>query len=189
MNPNPTIGILGFQGCITPHLRQLQTLGVAATTVRRIDELNVIDKLILPGGESTTMLHFLAKGGWTGALREFATHKSVWGVCAGSILLAREVENPRQDSLGILDLKATRNFYGSQLESFKTTLEIRDTEPFDITVDFIRAPRLEALSEKANPIAFHEGVAVGFQQGRHLACSFHPELGDDPSLHRLFLKL
>lgn len=189
----PRVGILGFQGCIEPHEKILHSIGVESVRVRSKEDLSSVDRLILPGGESTTMLRFLTLHDMTTALAEFAQTQPMWGICAGSILLASEVHNPTQECLKAINISARRNFYGSQLESFTSELTITGLD-HPITAQFIRAPRLDLLpassgQEEAEIIARLDEQPVFFSQGRIWACSFHVELGDDPSLHELFLKL
>jgi 5'-phosphate synthase pdxT subunit len=199
------VGILGYQGCIEPHEEIFRKLGVACLRVKTPSDLKLVDRLILPGGESTTMLRFLKLYNMIEPLREFAKRHRVWGICAGAILLAAEVKNPKQESLGLIDITAHRNFYGSQLDSFTTKLKIDlCTEP--VEAQFIRAPLLTELSEASSGASTAKKIAhsnsnphplkiraelngqpVFFSQGEIWACSFHVELGSDLSLHRAFL--
>ena len=188
------VGILGYQGCIEPHEAILSALGVDSIRVRTTDELRDVDRLIIPGGESTTMLRFLDRYQMWDSLVTFAESRPVWGICAGAILMAREVVNPSQRSLDLMDIRAHRNFYGSQLDSFSATLSMEKFGVASLRVDFIRAPRLEALSQssrRSSPVveAAVDDISVFISQGRHWACSFHVELRDDTALHRAFLKL
>jgi len=170
------VGILGFQGCIEPHEHILSSLGASPLRVRTQADLEAVDRLILPGGESTTMLRFIKLHGLTAPLQEFAKTKPVWGICAGSILAAREVCNPTQDSLNLIDVVAHRNFYGSQLDSF--------TVPLSISL----LPLPPSLGRSAvSIVAEYEGSTVFMTQGNVWVCSFHVELGQDSSLHELFL--
>lgn len=187
------VGILGFQGCIEPHERLLNSIGVESVRVRSKEELASVDRLILPGGESTTMLRFLKIHDLIPSLKEFARAMPMWGICAGSILLAEEVKNPSQDSLNVIDIVAHRNFYGSQLDSFTSPLEISGLSA-PINAQFIRAPLLNPLptSPGREPVAVLstlDAQPVFLAQGRIWACSFHVELGDDPALHELFMRL
>jgi 5'-phosphate synthase pdxT subunit len=171
----------------------LHDLGIETLRVRTKEDLASIDRLILPGGESTTMLRFLKLYDLIPAIQEFARTKPVWGICAGAILVANEVHHPNQDSLGLINISAHRNFYGSQLESFTTPLTIKGL-PKPITAQFIRAPLLTTLPglttlDTAEVLATLDGQPVFFAQGKIWACSFHVELGDDTALHELFLKL
>jgi 5'-phosphate synthase pdxT subunit len=187
------VGILGYQGCIEPHEALLSKLDAPHIRVLSPDDLARIDRLILPGGESTTMLKFIKAHGMMSPLREFAKSNPIWGICAGSILLANEASNPDQDSLKLIDIAAHRNFYGPQTESFTTALEI-DFLRDPIEVHFIRAPLLAQTSSKSGtkPLKVHatfRGEPVFFSQGNIWACSFHAELGQDTALHEAFLKL
>lgn len=187
------VGILGIQGCIEPHEHLLSKIGVSSVRVRTADDLTSIDRLILPGGESTTMLSFIQRHSLFSALRDFAKERPMWGICAGAILLAREVCHPEQASLGVMDIRAYRNYYGSQLDSFSTTLQISTIDrPLDVM--FIRAPHLEVLSAPKSPepirtLAMYGDRGVFFEQGRLWASAFHVELGNDTALHEKFLSL
>lgn len=187
------VGILGFQGCIEPHEKMLRALGAEPVRVRTTEDLASVERLILPGGESTTMLRFLKLYDLIPAIQEFAKTKPVWGICAGAILAAKTVSNPSQQSLNLINIEAHRNFYGSQLDSFTVPVSVAGlTKP--IEAQFIRAPRLNPLppsedTESAKVLATVDQQPVFLAQGKTWACSFHVELGDDPSLHELFLKL
>jgi 5'-phosphate synthase pdxT subunit len=203
---HPRVGILGYQGCIEPHERiYRQALGVETVRVKTPEDLKKIDRLILPGGESTTMLRFINLYGMVEPLRSFAAEHRVWGICAGAILAASEVNNPHQESLGLIDITAHRNFYGSQLDSFTESISLSDAMRQRLTVDtvpahFIRAPLLNVnLKKNTHSVAakqgaavqacgYHGAQAVFFEQGGIWACSFHVELGDDLTLHREFLR-
>jgi 5'-phosphate synthase pdxT subunit len=191
--PQQTVGILGYQGCIEPHEKILSSLGVTTLRVRVPSDLLKIERLIIPGGESTTMLKLLEKYEMLAPLQQFARTSPVWGICAGAILLAQEVQNPAQTSLGAIDIRAHRNFYGSQSDSFTTTLAIKILD-HPIESQFIRAPLLIKLPASAGRPDVEELASVGsqgvfFAQGRCWASSFHVELGVDSSLHRKFLSL
>lgn len=187
------VGILGYQGCIEPHETMLHGLGVQTLRVRTPEELALVDRIILPGGESSTMLRFLKIHGLTPHLQEFAKTKPVWGICAGAILVAQQVINPTQESLKLINIVAHRNFYGSQLDSFTTPLSVTGLKS-PILAQFIRAPKLSALphivgSSTPTVLATFQEQPVFFAQANIWACAFHVELGSDPALHELFLKL
>lgn len=188
------VGILGYQGCIEPHEAIYKQLGVACCRVRTPTDLLSVDRLIIPGGESTTMLKFLKQYGMISPIREFSKKSRVWGICAGAILVATEVTNPDQDSLKLIDIAAHRNYYGSQRESFTATITI-DLIPSPIETQFIRAPLLSKIatgSSSQHPLvihSYHQDRPVFFSQGNVWACSFHAELGNDSSLHRKFLEI
>ncbi|RIL09446.1 MAG: pyridoxal 5'-phosphate synthase glutaminase subunit PdxT, partial [Proteobacteria bacterium] len=139
------VGILALQGAVEPHISHIENLGQSAVKVRSAADLQEIERLILPGGESSTMLNLMQRHELMEPLREFGRRRPIWGVCAGAILLANEVVSPKQPSLKLMAIRATRNFYGSQLNSFKKEVSI---EPLgiDVKADFIRAPKLERLS-------------------------------------------
>ncbi len=182
------VGVLALQGCIDPHIRMLEKCGVTVTRVRTLRDLEAVDRLILPGGESTTMLKLLDRSGITAALRDFGKTKPIWGVCAGAILLSREVRHPEQYSLDLIPVRATRNYYGAQQDSFKASVEIHSFgEP--LLVDFIRAPLLEAMSPDVEILGKHREQQVLLRKGKVLVSSFHIELSDDQRLHDYFCRL
>jgi 5'-phosphate synthase pdxT subunit len=191
----PAVGILSYQGCIAPHEELLAAIGVSVVRVRTEEDLQRVDRLIMPGGESTTMLRFIQRYNMAQPLQKFAQSHPVWGICAGSILAAREVCNPNQFSLNLIDIKAYRNFYGPQTASFTATLNVSEPSPSNRThaleAHFIRAPKLEPLpASTGRPpvqvVARHGDDGVFFMQGRIWASSFHVELGRDPKLHQIF---
>lgn len=189
----PTVGILGYQGCIEPHEAIYAKLGVPTLRVRTPEDLSRSDRLILPGGESTTMLRFIKLYEMLEPLREFSKQRPTWGICAGSILLASEVHHPSQVSLGAIDIVAHRNFYGSQIDSFITPLQV-DLLDTPVEAHFIRAPLLSAREVRSHQaplkvLATFKNQPVFFSQGLVWACSFHVELGPDARLHRAFADL
>ncbi len=186
---NPTrIGVLAIQGDYGAHAEALSELGAEPSEVRRADQLEALDGLILPGGESTTMLKFLEKHGFFEALEDFTKKKPVFGTCAGTILLAREVRNPAQRSLGVLDAVVERNAYGRQIDS---TILIAETEipggPLEMV--FIRAPRITSIGDGVEVLARRDGAPVLVRQGSVLGATFHPELSEDRRVHKLFVDL
>lgn len=180
--------MLALQGCIEPHFRMLKRIGIAAVSVRDNEELNSVERIILPGGESSTMLRLMDSSGLTLPLKQFCKTHPTWGICAGAILLAKEVENPSQASLSAIEVKAIRNYYGSQLDSFKAEIQVENL-PHSVMVDFIRAPLLSPLSDKVKVLSTFKNQTVCMQQGQVLVSSFHIELGEDPSMHEYFLGL
>ncbi len=181
------VGILALQGCVTQHVDHFTKLGCSSLLVRKSDDLWKCDALVLPGGESSTMLHLLQRANLFSEVVEFCSSRPVWGICAGAILLAKKVSHPEQDSLEVMDIHAERNAYGSQLDSFKAEItgQIFNTP---LPADFIRAPKLKALSDQVMCLAQYEGDGVLFRQGHLLASSFHTELTDDSRLHAYFLE-
>lgn len=188
------IGILALQGAVQPHREKLQALGVQAVLVRSAAELAPCAGLVFPGGESTTMLNLIAHYQLKQPLLAFAKEKPVWGVCAGSILMAEKVENPPQESFGLLPITVRRNAYGRQNESFIATIRASlngdggEDAPTTEAV-FIRAPRIVGQSAEVRVLAEHEGHPVAVRYGRHMATTFHPELSAESPYHRYFLNL
>lgn len=181
-----TVGVLALQGGFEAHLHALARAGAPARDVRRVAHLAGLDALVVPGGESTTLLNLMADEPWFDALRSFhARGGSLFGTCAGAILLAREVRRPAQPSLGLLDAVAERNAYGRQVDSFETLLPAPALGGLVPGV-FIRAPRLRDLGPRVEVLASHEGEPVLVREGRVWAATFHPELTADPRVHRAF---
>jgi 5'-phosphate synthase pdxT subunit len=183
----PKIGVLAIQGDYAAHAAALAETGAEPVEVRKPDQLAAIDGLILPGGESTTVLRFLDKHNFFEALKDFCTAKPVFGTCAGAILLAREVRNPAQRSLAALDAIVERNAYGRQIDS---AILIAPTElpggPLEMV--FIRAPRIIETGPGVEILARREGFPVLVRQGTLMAATFHPELSPDRRVHRLFVQ-
>lgn len=181
-------GVLALQGDFAAHVAALDRLGVPVREVRRCAQLAGLSGLVLPGGESTTLLNLMQDEPWFAELARFhAGGGALLGTCAGAILLAREAR-PRQPSLGLLDASIERNAYGRQVDSFERTLP---APALGVTLRavFIRAPRFRALGPEAGVLAALDGEPVLVRQGRVLAASFHPELTSDLELHRLFVGL
>jgi 5'-phosphate synthase pdxT subunit len=191
------IGVLALQGAFVEHVKMLRALGVEAVEVRLPADLEGLDGLIIPGGESTTIGKLATRFGLMEPLRQFAAEKGVWGTCAGMIFMAKKVGNGSagQDPplLGVMDIEVERNAFGRQVDSFEVGLDVvvfgdGDTRPFPAV--FIRAPRLVAANEGAQVIArLPDGTAVAAQQGHWLVTSFHPELTEDSRFHQYFLAL
>ncbi|GAC1660598.1 MAG: pyridoxal 5'-phosphate synthase glutaminase subunit PdxT [Candidatus Acidiferrum sp.] len=183
------IGILAVQGDFAAHGAMLDALGVESVAVRAPKDLDGCDGLILPGGESTTQLQFLQEEGLFAAIKSFAgSGKAVFGTCAGAILLATEVQNPRQDSLQLLDVTILRNAYGRQMASDVFTGTSKPNgEPLEMV--FIRAPIIQRLGDGVEVLAEYAGRPTWVQRGTILATTFHPELTTDSTVHRHFLQL
>jgi 5'-phosphate synthase pdxT subunit len=179
------IGVLALQGDFAAHVQVLGRLGVDAPEVRKPRELEALDGLIIPGGESTTLLKLMGDG-FPPALRAFhATGRPIYGTCAGLILLAREVARPPQASLALIDLRVERNAYGRQRESFELDGEARlDGVPTPVRMVFIRAPRILGVGPGVQVLAQSRGEPVLAREGPVLVSTFHPELTGDPALHR-----
>lgn len=185
------IGILALQGAVAPHQAKLAALGVEAPAVREAGELEPLEGLILPGGESSTFLKLIGHQGLAAPLKTFAETRPLWGVCAGLILLARRVENPGQETLDILPITVRRNAYGRQNESFIATFDLRLPGQPAVPQEgvFIRAPGITAREDSVQVLGEHQDWPVALQYGRHLATTFHPELSEAGHLHRHFIAL
>jgi len=183
-----TIGVLALQGDYEAHRQTLNRLGVRSILVRKPEELDGIDGLVIPGGESSTFLKFLEREAFLSKLRDFVAQKPAFGTCAGAILLAKEVTNPPQESLGVLDIAIQRNAYGRQIDSSIMTAPTKlDGAPLEMV--FIRAPRIERAGEGVEVLAERDRHPVLVRQGKTLAATFHPELSSDTRVHELFLNI
>ena len=181
------VGILSIQGAVKPHAATLAGLGADWTPVRREKDLDDIDALILPGGESTTISKGLERVGLYEPLEAFAqSGKPVLGTCAGAILMAREVEERPVRSLGLIDVVAVRNAYGTQVDSFAT---IAEGELENLRCVFIRAPRLRRPGPDVEVLARVNSWPVFVRQGNSMATTFHPELTSDKRVHALLLEV
>lgn len=185
------IGLLSLQGAVEPHRPKLARLGVEPVAVRTAADLEACAGLIIPGGESTTFLHLIKAYGLKAPLLDFAARAPVWGICAGSILMAEQVEHPPQESLGLMPVTIERNAYGRQNESFIATftLNLPGQSPAEQEGVFIRAPRVSALGAGVQVFGEQGGFPVVAQYGHHLLTTFHPELSASDLLHRHFLEL
>jgi 5'-phosphate synthase pdxT subunit len=182
------IGVLALQGAYDAHAQTLRRLGATPKMVRLPADLEGVDGLIMPGGESTTMLKFLEQRGFFDVLKEFTHSHPTFGTCAGVILLANEVTNPSQKSLGALDVTVERNSYGRQIDS--TILESETTlsgGPLEMV--FIRAPRITRTGPEVETLATRGQDPVLVRSGHLLAATFHPELGHDTRIHQLFIDM
>ncbi len=198
------IGVLALQGDFDAHRRRLEQLGAEVVLVKKPEQLDTIDGLVIPGGESGTFLKLLGEKGFE-KLKQFVRLKPTFGTCAGAILLATEVENPKQSGLGALDITIRRNAYGRQLDSSiregkllhaagdnkdegsKDRNKKREDSPLEMV--FIRAPKIERVGPNVKVLATEGSDPVAVRQGRVMAATFHPELSDDPRVHQAFLDL
>jgi 5'-phosphate synthase pdxT subunit len=205
-----TVGVLALQGDFEAHRKAIERAGARAVQVRTAAELAQCDGLIIPGGESTTMLKLLDAGKLTDAVREFAGRKPIYGSCAGAILLAKEVTRPAQVSLGLMDIDVERNGYGRQIDSRIAKIGIdlenaaggiagRLNGDFEnaagdkiacptLEAVFIRAPIIRRVGDGARVLASYQGDPVWVEQGRHMVTTFHPELTEDGRVHRKFVE-
>ena len=179
------IGVLALQGDFDAHRRRLQELGAEVVLVRKPEQFDEIDGLVIPGGESSTFLRLLGAPGFE-KLKEFVRLKPTLGTCAGAILLAKEVENPKQSGLGAIDISIRRNAYGRQIDSSIREGLFRGSP---IEMVFIRAPKIERLGPGVEVLATQSDDPVVVCQGKTMAATFHPELTDDPRVHQTFLEL
>ncbi len=186
------IGVLALQGDFALHVDALRRCGdTEVSEVRKPEQLDGLDGLIIPGGESTTLLKLMEEWGFVPALEKFhAAGKPMFGTCAGLILLARGVENPRQLSLGLIDVDVERNAYGRQRESFAAdgTVELGDGSRA-LEMVFIRAPRIRRVGAGVTTLARHRDEPVMAREGTVLVATFHPELTGDPAVHRYFCRM
>ena len=198
--PNaPKIGVLALQGDFDAHRRRLEELGADVVLIKKTEQLDDLDGLIIPGGESSTFLKLLGEKGFE-KLNQFVRAKPTFGTCAGAILLASEVENPRQTGLGALDIRIRRNAYGRQIDSSiregkflvrKNGARSDEVDRSDAPLEmvFIRAPKIERVGPDVEVIATEGMDPVAVRQGRVMAATFHPELSDDTRVHRAFLEI
>jgi 5'-phosphate synthase pdxT subunit len=187
------VGVLSLQGDFAAHGAALARAGAEPVYVREREQFHAIDGLVIPGGESTTMLKLLHKDGLMDALAEFGRLKPVFGTCAGAILMAAEVSNPAQESLALMAIAVERNAYGRQIDSRVTVLDPEPefqqrTAPGQLEAVFIRAPVIRRVNGDCKVLARYRGDPVLVEQGRHLAATFHPELTADSRVHALFLE-
>ena len=179
------IGVLALQGDFDAHRRRLEELGAEVVLVKKPEQLDEIDGLVIPGGESGTFLKLLGEAGFE-KLKEFVRARPTFGTCAGAILLASEVENPKQAGLGALDIRIRRNAYGRQVDS---SIRQGNFAGSPTEMVFIRAPKIERVGPGVEIIATEGSDPVAVRQGRVMAATFHPELSDDTRVHRAFLDL
>ena len=184
-------GVLGLQGDFAEHLHTLRAMGVDAVDVRRPEQLDEVDALIIPGGESTTIGKLAAQYGIIPKLlARVEEGMPVWGTCAGAIFIAKDVPGHPHPIAGLMDMTVERNVFGRQVDSFEADLAIAGIGPEPFHAVFIRAPRIASVGPGVTVLAaLADGTIVAARQGRLLATSFHPELTDDQRLHQLFLSL
>jgi len=182
------VGVLALQGDFLEHKAMLRSLGAQPVEVRLPGQLDGLDALIIPGGESTTIGKLAVTYGLLEPLREFARRKPVWGTCAGMIMLARDIGRA-QPLLGLMNITVNRNAFGRQVDSFETDLDVPALGPQPFRALFIRAPLVTAVGEGVEVLARLDGHGVvAVRQGHWLATAFHPELTGDSRFHRYFLR-
>ncbi|HEX3156212.1 MAG TPA: pyridoxal 5'-phosphate synthase glutaminase subunit PdxT [Candidatus Angelobacter sp.] len=182
------IGVLAIQGDYEAHKARLEQLGAEVVLVRKPEQLDAIDGIVIPGGESSTFLNFLAERGFLEKLRDFVSTKPTFGTCAGAILLAKQVENPPQKSLDVMDIRIRRNAYGRQIDSsIREAQSQLGQKPLEMV--FIRAPKIVGMGKGVEVLATANGDPVLIRQGKIMAATFHPELSDDTRVHQEFVKM
>jgi 5'-phosphate synthase pdxT subunit len=187
------VGVLSLQGDFEAHGAALERAGASPVYVREREQLDEVAGLIIPGGESTTMLKLMEYEDLMGPIAEFGRRKPMFGTCAGAILMATQVSNPEQPALGVMALAVERNAYGRQIDSRVARIEpepefAQRTAPGELEAVFIRAPIIRQLGGETKVLARYKGDPVLVEQGRHLAATFHPELTRDSRVHRYFLE-
>jgi 5'-phosphate synthase pdxT subunit len=184
------IGVLALQGAFIEHEKKLRELGAEAVEVRLPEDLDGLDGLIIPGGESTTIGKLAVEYGLVEPLRQFAQDKPTWGTCAGMIFLAKDIGIDKQPILGLMDIHVNRNAFGRQVDSFEVDLPLSVLGDEPLHAIFIRAPVVTKANKGVNVLArLPDGRIVAVQQGHLLATAFHPELTDDNRLHEYFLSM
>ena len=188
-NGHKPVGILAIQGDFAMHAKMLDAMAAPWVLVKHPADFEAVSGLIMPGGESTTMLKIFALEGMGTAIKEFAAKgKPIYGTCAGAILLAKEVLNPPQEKLGLIDIAIERNAYGRQIDSSVQAGECPDLADHPVEMVFIRAPIIRRVGEGVRVLGRCGNLPVLVEQGNILAGTFHPELTSDPTVHQYFLK-
>ncbi|MCQ6561674.1 pyridoxal 5'-phosphate synthase glutaminase subunit PdxT [Paenibacillus mendelii] len=183
------IGVLALQGAVAEHMRSIAAAGGEPVAVKQTEQLDELDGLIIPGGESTTIGKLMRKYGFMEAIREFAAQgKPLFGTCAGLIVLAKRIEGQEEAHLGLMDMTVARNAFGRQRESFETDLPVKGIED-PVRAVFIRAPLIKEVSPEVDVLSVYKDEIVTARQGHLLVSSYHPELTDDYRLHAYFLKM
>ena len=185
---NMKIGVLAIQGDYEAHKARLEQLGAEVLLVRKPEQLDAIDGIVIPGGESSTFLNFLAERGFLDKLRDFVSTKPTFGTCAGAILLAKHVENPPQQSLAAMDIRIRRNAYGRQIDSSIRQAQTKlGQKPLEMV--FIRAPKIVTTGTGVEILATSGEDPVLVRQGKIMAATFHPELSEDTRVHQEFVTM
>ncbi|MBU3109916.1 pyridoxal 5'-phosphate synthase glutaminase subunit PdxT [Clostridium gasigenes] len=183
------IGVLALQGSIDEHINHISSLGHIPVKVRTSNDLDNLDRLIIPGGESTTIGNILRSTGLLDSLKDkISKGLKVWGTCAGMILLAKEIENETISHLNLMDIKVKRNAYGNQLDSFITYTKINEVSPNNLELVFIRAPYISEISDKVTILCKIDENIVAAKENNMLVTSFHPELTSDTTFLKYFIE-
>ena len=187
-----TVGVLAIQGDYREHRTLLESLGADVKEIRLPDQLDEVDGLIIPGGESTTIVQLIDIYNMREKLRERVLNEGmpIWGTCAGMIVMAQKLSDHRPDPLKLMNIEVSRNAFGRQVDSFETDLEVEDMDGPPYHAVFIRAPVVDTIGEGVRIISsLDDGRPVAVRQGHMLATAFHPELTNDPRMHKLFLQM
>ncbi len=184
-----TIGVLGLQGAVREHIQSIEACGAEGKIIKRVEELEIVDGLIIPGGESTTMRRLMDTYQFIEPIKAFAAQgKPIFGTCAGLIMLAKHIEDREDAHLGLINVSVARNSFGRQVDSFEADVEVKGLDaPF--TGVFIRAPYIISADESVEVMAEYDGRIVMAKENNILGCSFHPELTDDHRLTQLFVEM
>ncbi|WP_106495674.1 pyridoxal 5'-phosphate synthase glutaminase subunit PdxT [Lentibacillus sp. Marseille-P4043] len=183
-----TIGVLALQGAVREHIRSIEASGAKAIEIKRKEQLEEIDGLILPGGESTTMRRLIDSYDFFTAIQEFGKRKPVFGTCAGMILMASAIDGQDQAHLGLIDMKVARNAFGRQVASFEAELSIAHVAD-DFNAVFIRAPYVLEVGPDVEILATYEDKIIAVKQGHYVCTAFHPELTDDNRFMEFFVAM
>lgn len=184
-----TVGVLGLQGAVREHIESIEACGAEAKIIKRVEELETVDGLVIPGGESTTMRRLMDTYQFIEPIKAFAAQgKPIFGTCAGLIMLAKQIEDREDAHLGLLNVSVARNSFGRQVDSFEADVEVKGLDaPF--TGIFIRAPHIISADARVEIMAEYDGRIVMAKENNILGCSFHPELTDDHRLTQLFVEM
>jgi len=183
------IGVLALQGAVAEHIRSLKQTGTETAVVKRVEQLEDLDGIVIPGGESTTIGKLMRTYGFIDALRKFSQQgKPIFGTCAGLIVMAKEITGQQEAHLQLMDIKVSRNAFGRQRESFEADLEVKGIAE-RVRAVFIRAPLIDSVGDGVEVLATYQGQIVAARQGHLLATSFHPELTDDHRMHDYFIRM
>jgi 5'-phosphate synthase pdxT subunit len=183
------IGVLSLQGAVAEHIRGIEQAGVAAIEIKRVEQLDEIDGLIIPGGESTTIGHLMRVYGFIEAIQCFSKlGKPVFGTCAGLIVVAKDIEGKDHSHLGLMDISVRRNAFGRQVDSFEVEIDVAGIE-LPVKGVFIRAPLIKSVGANVEILATFNNEIVAAREKHLLATSFHPELTDDYQIHQYFVNM
>ncbi|WP_068777842.1 pyridoxal 5'-phosphate synthase glutaminase subunit PdxT [Paenibacillus sp. FJAT-26967] len=183
------VGVLALQGAVAEHIRLIEAAGGEGVVVKRTEQLDELDGLIIPGGESTTIGKLMRTYGFIEAIQNFSRQgKAVFGTCAGMILVADQIAGQAEAHLGLMNMTVQRNAFGRQRESFETDLDVKGIQE-PIRAVFIRAPLIDEVGDRVDVLSTYNGQIVAARQGQVLAASFHPELTDDSRMHAYFLDM